>query len=67
MKLDQASRSKLWKEKYDAKQVRHEKKAAEMGKRASPENKNSPHTSKAQRIASAMEVARKRLIESHLN
>ncbi len=67
MKLDQASRSKLWKEKYDSKQVRRGKKAEEMGKRVSPENKNSLHISKAQRIASAMEIARKRLTESHLN
>lgn len=67
MKLDQASRSKLWKEKYESKQARHEKKAAEIEKLVSPENKNSLHISKAQRIASAMEIARKRLTESHLD
>jgi len=43
------------------------KKAVEMEKRASPENKNLLHISKAQRIASAMKIARKRLTESHLN
>ena len=67
MKLDQASRSKLWKEKYESKQARHEKKAAEIEKLVSPENKNSLHINKAQRIASAMEIARKRLTESHLD
>jgi RnfABCDGE-type electron transport complex B subunit len=67
MKLDQASRSKLWKEKYESKQARHKKKTLDLQKKASEESRNLTNLSKAQRIASAMDIARKKLVESQLN
>ena len=67
MKLDQASRSKLWKEKYESKQARQTKKTLDLQKKASKESRNLTHLSKARRIASAMNIARKRLVESQLN
>ena len=67
MKLDQASRSKLWKEKYESKQARQTKKTLDLQKKASKESRNLTHLNKAQRIASAMNIAQKRLVESQLN
>ena len=67
IKLDQASRSKLWKEKYESKQARIKKKTLDLQNKASEESQNLTQPSKAQRIASAMNVARKRLVDSQLN
>ena len=67
IKLDQASRSKLWKEKYESKQARHTQKTLDLQKKASEESQHLTNLSKAQRIASAMDIARKKLVESQSN
>lgn len=65
IKLDQTSRSELWKKKYESKLARHQKKDAEKKKKATQHNRNSKNSDKAKRIATAMDVARKKLAESY--
>lgn len=65
--LDQASRSELWKKKYESKQARHEKKNIEIEKKTSQRHRNSKNFDKTRRIATAMDIARKKLAESCSN
>ena len=65
--LDQASRSELWKKKYESKQARHEKKNIEIEKKTSQRHRDSKNFDKTRRIAAAMDIARKKLAESCSN
>lgn len=67
IELDQVSRSDLWKNRYKSKQSRLAKQNLEMSKKTPQSNQNSSNINKIKRISAAMDIARKKLMESYPN
>ncbi|MDA0236992.1 MAG: RnfABCDGE type electron transport complex subunit B [Proteobacteria bacterium] len=64
LNLSQAERSKLWRERYETKQLRKEKTSKEHNQKLRDKSGNSrANENKAKRITTAMEIAHKRLIK----